>query len=219
MGPVATFAFYAIVAAKDGTTLDATRLFPSLALLILLTQPLPTFFSDLIEFRVVFGCAGRLETFLVSQTRSDHRLNASESTRRLLTSTQPSRDFETWQADQNDIELAPMARLNLSSDIVRIEDGSFGWTRNAPAILQDIDCAVRQGALTLLIGPVGSGKSTLLKAILGETPNLKGFVYVSQAETAYCDQTPWLIVGIFLIYVQLTANVNFRRMLQSRTIS
>ena len=49
--------------------------------------------------------------------------------------------------------------------------------------------------LTIIIGPVGCGKSTLIKGLLGETPKLHGRADIKLSETAYCDQTPWIIAG------------------------
>lgn len=202
VSPVLTFAIFAVVAAKDNTILDAPTLFSSLSLLILLTQPLFSLYGDIVEFRSTFGCLQRIEKFLVSETRSDHRL-------RSLTSPNDSQSFEerplaTSGNSQNvsDIELVPLAPSSTYTDdrysnvdVARVENGTFGWVRDGPPILQDINFTIKRSQLTLLIGPVASGKSTLLKALLGETPSSKGFVYVWRMNAAYSDQTPWLIVS------------------------
>ena len=47
----------------------------------------------------------------------------------------------------------------------------------------------------MIVGPIASGKSPLLKALLGETPSSKGFVYVATREIAFCDQSPFLKNG------------------------
>ncbi|KAF2478209.1 multidrug resistance-like protein [Lindgomyces ingoldianus] len=200
LSPVATFAFYAVIAAKDGTTLDAPRLFTSLALLILLTQPLFALYGDIIEFRTTFGCVERIEKFLISESLSDHRLK----TLGIPPTAQPLKDHSLQiprpPVLHNDIELTESnqlrsvgERIYTSNEAVRIESGAFGWTKDGPPILQEIDISIQHSDLTLLIGAIASGKSTLLKAILGETPSSKGFVYVSKSEAAYCEQTPWLI--------------------------
>ncbi|KAF2012008.1 multidrug resistance-like protein [Aaosphaeria arxii CBS 175.79] len=197
LSPVATFAFYAVVSAKEGSTLDAPRLFSSLALLTLLTQPLFALIGDLLEFRTTFGCVDRIEKYLITETRTDHRLAvASNATASSYSSFPESGQSHAWQAGTDDIELLHEPRgfgtRNVISEVVRIEAGSFAWSKDSQPVLHDINLAVQRSQLTMLIGPVASGKSTLLKAMLGETASSKGFVYVSEKEIAYCEQTPWL---------------------------
>ncbi|KAF2734747.1 putative multidrug resistance protein [Polyplosphaeria fusca] len=200
LSPVVTFAFYAIVAMKDNTTLDAPRMFTSLALLILLTQPLVVLFSDIIEFRSTFGSIKRIQTFLTADTRTNYR---SQSLGR--PSIEPSSASlsvarsEQSRTQLDDIELVPLRptrslnNRNLHpSDVVRISNASFGWTTATAPVLREINLSLPRSQLTLLIGPVASGKSTLLKGILGEVPVSTGSTYVSEQSISYCDQTPWL---------------------------
>ncbi|KAF2659533.1 P-loop containing nucleoside triphosphate hydrolase protein [Lophiostoma macrostomum CBS 122681] len=191
LGPVATFAFYAIIAAKDNTAFDPSRVFTSLSLLILFTQPLFAFFQDLITFRTIFGCVGRIEKFLLQETRSDHRLMDSNMT----AASFPATAERVGNPDEFELVQMPrrVSKSEVSADVVRIEDASFGWNKEEAPILHDINCTIKRSQLTMLVGPVASGKSTLLKAILGESMSSKGFVYVSETASAYCDQTPWLI--------------------------
>jgi ABC-type multidrug transport system fused ATPase/permease subunit len=198
-GPVATFAFYAVISARDGSTVDAPRLFTSLSLLILITQPLFAFFEDIVSFRTTFGCADRIETFLVAQTRLDNRLVSSVTTSREPEMVHDISSTTELPLGSTDIELSEISTFNrsghMSTETVRIEEGAFGWDENAQSTVYDITCNIYRSEVTLLIGPVASGKTTLLKAILGETPSAKGVVSVSENEIAYCDQTPWLTVS------------------------
>ncbi|KAF2001413.1 multidrug resistance-like protein [Amniculicola lignicola CBS 123094] len=198
LSPVATFAFYAIISAKEGSTLDAPKLFASLALLLLITQPLLGVLQDIVQLRSTFGCIERIEKFLVAETRSDHRLQMSNTSQPTASSVEELSD--AWQMSRDDIELVGAAQgipnpeeQNLSSDVVRIQSGSFAWSKGGSAVVRDVDVSIRRSQLTMLIGPVASGKSTLLKAILGESFTTEGFVYSSHHEAAYCEQTPWLI--------------------------
>jgi ABC-type multidrug transport system fused ATPase/permease subunit len=207
LGPVATFAFYAIIAARNGTAFDPSRVFTSLSLLILFTQPLFAFFQDLITFRTIFGCVNRIEEFLLQETRSDHRIMDMN-----MVSDSGSVKTERM-SNPNDIELVQMShrdpKREISADVVRIEDASFGWSKEEAPILHDISCTIKRSQLTMLVGPVASGKSTLLKAMLGETTSSKGFVYVSETASAYCDQTPWLIVSYILLFSLFCTNWGF----------
>lgn len=78
-------------------------------------------------------------------------------------------------------------------EVILIDSGAFGWNKDEPPILQDINLSILRSQFTILVGPVASGKTTLLKAILGETPSSKGFVHVSTLDFSFCDQTPWLL--------------------------
>ncbi|KAF2808068.1 P-loop containing nucleoside triphosphate hydrolase protein [Mytilinidion resinicola] len=201
ISPVATFAIFAIIAAKNHSTLDPPRLFTSLSLLMLLTQPLFSLFGDIVDLRATFGCFERIEKFLLSDTRSDHRLVSSPPGTASSRNSQSGQPYsnQAWDASTDNIELVSMAqasrsRKNMPSSfaIVSVRDGAFGWKQDGETILRDINLEIRSSELTLLIGPVASGKSTLLKAILGETPSSKGFVHVSTLDIAWCEQTPWL---------------------------
>ncbi|KAG9688411.1 P-loop containing nucleoside triphosphate hydrolase protein, partial [Aureobasidium melanogenum] len=73
IAPVLTFAIYVGVSFKDHTAIDTTKLFTSLALVLLASEPLFMLINGLIEFRSAIGCFARLETFLQSPARCDTR--------------------------------------------------------------------------------------------------------------------------------------------------
>ncbi|MCB2213399.1 ABC transporter ATP-binding protein/permease [bacterium] len=50
-------------------------------------------------------------------------------------------------------------------DELRVEDVSFRYTDDAPAVLSDIDLAIRPGERLAIVGRSGSGKSTLLNLL------------------------------------------------------
>jgi ATP-binding cassette subfamily C (CFTR/MRP) protein 1 len=64
--------------------------------------------------------------------------------------------------------------------------------KNVMPVLQDINCSLRRGSLTAVVGPVGSGKSSFCNAILGELTQTKGSVQVN-GSIAYVAQTPWIL--------------------------
>ncbi len=213
ISPVVTFAIFTFIALRDNTSLDVSRMFTSLSLILLLTQPLFYVFIGIEELMASIGCFERIGKFLVSEARKDHRL--------MLSSTQPeelsnpvSRTSTRLHVEMHDeIELvnihSTQRGLSSVSNIVNsvdadeapavlVRSGTFGWTENGDSILHDINLSIPRSKLTILVGPVASGKSTLLKALLGEVLSSKGFVHVSSHEIAWCEQTPWLIVGTTL---------------------
>ncbi|RDW82953.1 hypothetical protein BP5796_04444 [Coleophoma crateriformis] len=190
LSPVVTFAVFTIITRASGQSLNTAKMFTSLSLLSLLSNPLSQVFQSIPNFMGAVGCFNRIQQFLTSETNSDHRLllhQSSESEAGLL---EPDVGHES-------IELQSMKSENprLQQEAIVVRNGTFGWnTKDAP-ILQDLNISIQTGKLTMLIGPVASGKSTLLKALLGETPSSEGFVYVASKEVAFCDQTPWLKNG------------------------
>jgi ATP-binding cassette subfamily C (CFTR/MRP) protein 1 len=200
VSPVIAFAIYIAIANRDNTILDFSRLFTSLSLLILLSQPLFDLFGGVIDFKSAVGCFDRIERFLLADSRVDHRailpgllapvegLSMSTSSRSLEAHDKASVGAEL--ANRNAVSLTQVAPFAVS-----VQNGTFGWSKDGEAILHGINFNIRLAQLTLLVGPVASGKSTLLKALLGETPCSKGFVQVMTPKIAWCEQTPWLIVS------------------------
>ncbi|KAF7930422.1 uncharacterized protein EAE98_004822 [Botrytis deweyae] len=78
------------------------------------------------------------------------------------------------------------------NDILTIKDASFTFSPEGTPVLKNINIEISRGTLTMIIGAIGSGKSSLLKAMLGELPSTKGFVFTNTSSIAFCSQTPWL---------------------------
>ncbi|GAT29769.1 multidrug resistance protein MDR [Aspergillus luchuensis] len=81
------------------------------------------------------------------------------------------------------------------SDLLHIHQADFGWDRNLPATLLNIELKFPPSSLTIITGAVGSGKSTLLQAILGEVPCMKGFIYSNVCEISFCSTKVWIRNG------------------------
>lgn len=73
------------------------------------------------------------------------------------------------------------------------QNASCGWDREKAPTLSNLNFKIKEGSLTMIVGPVSSGKSTLLKALLGETPASKGLERSFYTEVAYCSQSAWLV--------------------------
>ncbi|KAF4440439.1 putative ABC multidrug transporter [Fusarium austroafricanum] len=161
--------------------LNSTRMFTSLAYLLLLTSPLSDIFQFAPQLMSAIACLGRIQSFLECETRSDYRR------------------FLTDSALSEESEAASTISTNLSHDLkdaVIVEDGSFGWKENNFA-LEQVSLRIPKSSLVLVVGAVGSGKSTLSKALLGEIPFKKGTVSLStrSPHVGFCDQTPFLSNG------------------------
>jgi ABC-type bacteriocin/lantibiotic exporter with double-glycine peptidase domain len=162
------FAIFTADTIRRDDVLDTQRLFTSLSLLILLTQPLFELFAGIMDFISALGCFARVEQYLVAAPRADLRVRRSFSA--------------------NDEEDLP----------IQIVDGAFGWSAEGTPVLSGVCLRLARSKLMIVVGPVASGKSTLLKGILGETPMLRGEVALDAGPVAFCDQTAWLAVSTLL---------------------
>jgi ATP-binding cassette subfamily C (CFTR/MRP) protein 1 len=181
ISPVATFAIFVSMAVKKNITLDPTKLFTSLSLLILLSEPLFSLFLGVMDLMSAFGCFNRIEKFLLSTSREDKRT--------VIGNKLPIIENESPASKENS-----GAMVSHSNDMALIiRNGAFGWSNTEEPVLRNIDLNISKGQLVAIVGPVGVGKSTLLKAILGETPRHQGEVQVAKADIAWCEQEAWLI--------------------------
>jgi ABC-type multidrug transport system fused ATPase/permease subunit len=88
-----------------------------------------------------------------------------------------------------------MTSISGKRDCIVAESGSCGWDKDKTPTLINLNFKIKEGTLTMIVGPVSSGKSTLLKALLGETPASRGLQRSFYTEVAYCDQSVWLVNG------------------------
>lgn len=163
-------------------TLDASRMFTSLAYLLLLTNPLSQVFQSVPQLLSGLACLGRIQAFLECETRHDFRqiladieLNSEKAPTDALALSDPNSDRE---------------------HPIVIKNGDFSWEADKLA-LRGINTKISKSSLTIVIGPVGSGKSTFCKALLGEIPFSGGSVTLSTRlpHVGFCDQTAFLSNG------------------------
>ncbi|KAI1930027.1 hypothetical protein LOZ60_001286 [Ophidiomyces ophidiicola] len=207
--PILTFTVFAVLAKKRGNDdiLDFAKVFTSLSLFALLSEPLQSLIMALVTFLGSVGCFARIQEFLDKPTRIDPRHKPTDVTDEVTNSSQslPATERNSITTEKTRVSSAPSildtARLSFPfkdvsqplSDrgVITVQDASFGWDPEKAALLKDINLAIPREKLTMIVGPVGCGKSTLLKAILGEVPCMDGRVDVATLNMAYCDQTPW----------------------------
>ncbi|KAF6838319.1 hypothetical protein CMUS01_04702 [Colletotrichum musicola] len=187
ISPVVTFGAYTAIAQRDHTALDSNRIFTSLALLNLITQPLNELFAHMPNIMAAIACFGRVQAFLLSPDTSTNAGAGQSEGSQSGCSTHPDTE------KQPSLPVTPvMDDLVTTEHAIEIRRAKFGWKADAEATLSDVSLNIPRGKLTMIIGPVASGKSTLLKAILGETPVAEGTIARSSDSIAFCDQVPWL---------------------------
>ena len=174
-----------ITANVTGRRLNTADAFTALSVIELLGDPLALLLSSYTNIVSSLACYDRIQTYLESPSRFDHRLAIATSSRNsILTDSTSTRGIEL-----EDLRVAPK---NVFEEVIVVQDASFGWSGSGKAVLQDINVRVRHSSFVFVIGPVGSGKSTLLKGMLGEASSSKGFVYANSLEVAFADQNPWV---------------------------
>ena len=187
-GPVATFAVFTVMAKATGKTLSTANAFSALSVISLIESPLQALVYSVPMITSSAACFGRIQQFLLSPTRQDHRLSiwsagGPQGHGAVDPSPDPSSGIETRQ-------LSTTSEM-INEDAVVVKDGSFGWSKGEHPILHNINIRIRSSSLVMVIGPVGCGKSTLVKGLIGETPAAQGFVYSSSMRCAFADQDGW----------------------------
>ena len=201
LSPVAAFALFTIQALKTGEALDATRMFSSVSLIVLLGSPLTWTLEAVFDVVAAVPCLKRIEAYLSTPTQNSHQGSASEghmgeanglsSTVRLHNQ---GRDIELDELDGRTRETASTGGTPGEPHPIDVRNASFSWAAEGSATLSNIDLSVPQGKLAILVGPVAAGKTTLLKGLLGEVPRITGHVAPMPLRTSWCEQTPWLLV-------------------------
>ncbi|KAL9085185.1 MAG: hypothetical protein Q9165_007716 [Trypethelium subeluteriae] len=199
VAPVLTFAVFSVLARNKGgnSTLDTARVFTSLSLFALLTDPLSTLIMSISTFAGSVGCFERIQKFLQADVREDKRerplkLHSDNDSRSSdLGAASGASDTTSEKVKPKAISLHKEYNPLPNDTAIAIREGNFGWDKEKEPQLRSINITVPKEKLTLLVGPVGCGKSTLLKAVLGEVPSVQGVVQISSLSVAFCDQTPW----------------------------
>ncbi|KAF7868875.1 uncharacterized protein EAF02_009611 [Botrytis sinoallii] len=192
--PGAAFIIYVIAASVNGKALDVSSAFTALSLIALLVAPIRAIVFAVPPLIAAVGCLDRIESFLTSAAKRDHRL--------VLPQAQglSSGRFRLGILSRNvsagsEIELENLTVRedgSESSATIAVKNLSLAWSTESPAVITDVSFSVLPATLTMIIGPIGSGKSSLLKGLLGEIPFTKGNIYSNHSQVAFVDQTSWI---------------------------
>lgn len=172
--PFATFAIYAIIqVVKGGQSLLANRMFTSLSLISLMTDPLLIFIQTLPSLWESVSCFSRIEQYC---TKAPMEISPDAAN----------------TSDEMELSAHPSSGTS-STSVIEFHNASFSWTQAGQHVLHGINFAVQKGQITAVIGSVGSGKTTLLESSLGETTLRDGSMSPFSTSVAYCPQTPWIM--------------------------
>jgi ABC-type multidrug transport system fused ATPase/permease subunit len=149
-----------------GGKLDASVIFPAIAL-----------------FQVLRPQMSLIPSVIISVTRSVAA--ASRISRFLLADDLPSRD----QGDH----AVPADEFERSDCDVIAKSASVAWDVGFGVTLGNISMELPRGSLTCIVGAVASGKTTCLAGLLGELPVVSGHIGVRPGRSiSYCEQEPFI---------------------------
>jgi ATP-binding cassette subfamily C (CFTR/MRP) protein 1 len=187
ISPLATFTVFVISADHTGQTLNTSKAYTAMSLVLLLAEPMNTLLRTIPDLNSALACFDRLQAFLRSDARRDHRLPLLKPV-----------ELTERNVSSQDIEMDDFSRRTpgcSSSNMIVAQNASFAWGEDCSPVVSDFSFTLPCGQICFMIGPVGSGKSTLLKGLLGETPSSKGFIYTKSTTTGYVEQTSWIQNG------------------------
>ncbi|GAD96588.1 ABC multidrug transporter, putative [Paecilomyces variotii No. 5] len=171
--PIITFAVYVAMAPKNGdkSILDTARIYTSLSLFALLTDPLASLVMSSVSFMGSLGSFTRIQDFLSKEVYIDQRKLTLKSPTDSTEFSTPSFNSEKTNIVTKESEVSYSIKDNLREffhDAVTVRGGYFGWDFAAEPILKSMNIVIAREKFAILVGPVGCGKSTLLKAFLAK---------------------------------------------------
>lgn len=192
--PGAAFSLYVIVATINGQKLNVASAFTALSLITLLVAPIRAIVFAIPPLIAAIGCFDRIQSFISSPTKRDHRMLLSPLQGR-LSGIAKLDAFARSTAVDSDIELeeiTPRTNASASPVVISVRNLTLAWSEDDSPVIDDFSFDFQPRDLTMIVGPVGCGKSSLLRGLLGEIPSSKGNVYIDQAHAAFVDQVPWI---------------------------
>ncbi|KAF9993545.1 hypothetical protein BGZ80_005031 [Entomortierella chlamydospora] len=160
---LSTFTVYALVLKRPMTT---DIVFPSIALFNLLQFPLAMFPNVISSSVEAYVALGRVHKFLTSAE------------------VDPTAII---------VEARSSSRQTASDKYaILVTSASYSWYKNSPAVISDINLALKKDCLLSVIGRVGSGKSSLIAALCGDLERVSGEIRV-RGSVAFVPQQAWIM--------------------------
>ncbi|KAK6448017.1 hypothetical protein FP744_10004267 [Trichoderma asperellum] len=167
--PALTLVVFALVARLQGSQMDVSTAFTTVAILALVTEPANMIMTIVPKAFATSANFERIQAYLLEPSREDKRQVSSR--------------------------LSDMPSTGVTEAAVDIDEVTIESPSSNKVLLQDIKLILRRGSTTACSGAVGSGKSILAKAILGEIAPSEGKITITFASIGFCDQQAWLPTG------------------------
>lgn len=172
------------VLAKNHGVLNSEQAFTALSIIALLTTPVESLVQAIPQLGSATACLDRIEEFLLKPSAPSASVGQSPI---LLTSEE---GIEMSRIPSEDHQR--VSETASRSILAEMNDASFGYKANEPAVIRHITATIIERSLTVIYGPVGSGKTTFIRALFGDARLCEGSVQCHSGAVSYCAQEPWL---------------------------
>ncbi|KAJ3497677.1 hypothetical protein NLG97_g1716 [Lecanicillium saksenae] len=168
--------------------ITASRIFTTLALVALVTNPLYFLIHSVGSWGGGFACLKRLQDYL--------NLPETEDPREFAIQEESTVNEKSALGTVYPAPSAPGAEdtkiISAASSGFAVQFDQVSFVADTISILRDISLKIKTGDRAAFFGPVGCGKSTVLRSILGEARPTSGKVILATRSVAYCSQVPWV---------------------------
>ncbi|KAI0520681.1 P-loop containing nucleoside triphosphate hydrolase protein [Xylaria bambusicola] len=184
LAPVFTLIVYAADTYFRGKkSLDPGTAFTAIATVTLVTTPANIILALFPQFATVYGCASRIQKYLLKPYRDDRRVLLEPMSR---DSGVIRNQRVAWPL------LNPQSAIGEPPAVI-VENLVLRPAPGVSVCLDGVSAQLIRCSLNVFFGPIGAGKTTLARAILGDIAPDSGSIAVSSKRIAYCAQKPWLI--------------------------
>ncbi|KAI2805279.1 hypothetical protein BLOT_004273 [Blomia tropicalis] len=189
----ASFALYLVL--DENNSLDASKMFVSLAIFNIVRRPL-AFFPQLITNSLMF---------MVSLKRISEFLNFTSNEDFIVKGQNLSKDFNNLKNFQQK-----------TKPLIQIDKCTFSWSSCDKMInrflLKNISISITEPKLYAIIGEVGTGKSSLLSAVLGQMSCVdhESHKFTVNGTIAYVPQNAWIQYGTIRENILFGLNYDYK---------
>lgn len=133
ISPLATFVVFVVVAKTTGRTLDVSSAYTALSLITLLSTPMNVIVQTIPMLNAASACFYRIQSFLNSEARKDHRLPLSRTIHEV--------EAPLTDSFHDGIEMKPLSTTiqenESRSTLISTQNASFAWSLTArPAVIE-----------------------------------------------------------------------------------
>ncbi|EJP64343.1 ABC transporter [Beauveria bassiana ARSEF 2860] len=201
--PVWGFGVFILLARSRNTqTLTEQIIFPALTLYELSDQPTVNIPDALEHAQTILNCFERIQDYLVSDEQGDSNTDSEQAEAKVSGSNEEDESSTTSSQEKHAVvkenvkaEVLQKNDLPSTDTIFTARNVTAGYSSEKEPVLKALTFDVTKSRTTMVIGPVGCGKSTLLRLLLGEVPEVGGFLDRRFPSSAYCPQTSWIFRG------------------------
>lgn len=161
----ATVVTAALFWAGFGGRFTPSVVYPTLALVAHVQEPLAALFTSLPIARTMVACFERVEAYLCQAEHKDPRVMSSQS------------------RGQSSVD---------ATSLIQFDDAALARRGSEVPILRKVNVKIEPGSISTVFGPTGSGKTTFIDAILGEANLVDGDIFANDIAIAYCGQSVYL---------------------------